>query len=628
MFGFMGKILRVDLTAGKVWDEPIPVDLARQFLGGAGLATRYLYDEVPPGTDPLGPDNRLIFMAGPLTGTTSPSASRYSVVTKSPLTGIWGQANSGGSFGPALKKSGYDGIIFQGMSEKPVYLKIEEGRAVLQDAEYLWGRNVPDTEDRLKEELGKEFTVASIGPAGENRVKYAAIMNNKHRAAGRCGVGAVMGSKKVKAIAVSGKAAPVLANREVFQETAKKQYELINESLLKIGFETFGTAMVADMVNVKGGYPTHNWQSGEFEEIEAVNAQAISDKVLISRVNCFACPIACGRASEIKEGPYQGHKGEGPEYESSNTLGAQCGVADINTITMANFLCNEYGLDTISAGSTIAFAMECFEKGILTTQETGGLDIHFGDGDLVVELIRKIAHREGIGDLLAEGTKRMAERLGRGSERFAMNVKGLELPAYDPRAAKIVGLSYVTANRGGDHVTGTIIAPTFIDSPILLVDDSHIEDPLVVNPAEAKILADLENGCTVFDCVGGCKFMGLLFYAQDYVQLIANATGWDFSVEDFRRGGERVYNLIRAFCVREGITREKDTLPARLLEDPLPSGSAAGMVIERADLEKLKDAYYDYRGWDRETGKPKPEKLKELGLEDLIADLWGPGGII
>jgi aldehyde:ferredoxin oxidoreductase len=294
----------------------------------------------------------------------------------------------------------------------------------------------------------------------------------------------------------------------------------------------------------------------------------------------------------------------------------------MNAITMANYMCNEYGLDTISAGSTIAFAMECFQRGILTTKDTDGLSINFGDGALVVDLVKKIALREGIGDLLAEGTRIMAQKLGKGSEKFAMNVKGLELPAYDPRAAKIMGLAYVTANRGGDHVSSTIMAPTFVDSPILLVDDSHIDDLLVTKPEEAKILMNMENGAFVFDCVGACKFMGLLLYAQDYVDLIALATGWDFTVDEFRKGGERIYNLARGFCVREGITRDDDILPGRLMEDPLADGLAKGNVVEKDVLEKLKDAYYGYRGWDKKTGIPTPEKLHELGLDKLTADLW------
>jgi len=622
MSGFMGKILRVDLSAGTLRDEVLPPEWGRKFLGGAGLATKYLYDEVPKGTDPLGSQNRLIFMTGPLTGTTSASAARYSVVTKSPLTGIWGQANSGGNFGPMLKRAGYDGIIFQGASPKPVYLKIIDGQAELADAGHLWGKKVAETDDALKEAVGKKSTVACIGPAGENLVRFAAVMNNKHRAAGRCGVGAVMGSKKLKAIVVSGSAKIPLAEPETFQEKAKNQYELLNESLLKIGFETFGTAMVADMVNAKGGYPTRNWQSGTFEAIEEINAQALADKVLEDRVNCFACPIACGRGTRIREGKWEGHKGEGPEYETTNTLGAQCGVKDMNAITMANYLCNEYGLDTISAGSTIAFAMECYEKGILTDQETGGLKLQFEDGDLVVDLVEKIAKREGVGDLLAEGSRKMAEKLGKGAERFAVNVKGLELPAYDPRAAKIVGLSYVMANRGGDHVTSVVISPTFIDSPVLLVENSHIEDAWEANPEEAKIVVDLENAAGVFDCIGGCKFMGLLLYAEDYVDLVASATGWDFDVEEFRKSGERIYNLARAFCIREGVNRDADILPPRLMEDPLPEGPAEGMVIERETLEKMKDAYYNFRGWDPKTGYPTPEKLKELDLEEIIQDIW------
>jgi aldehyde:ferredoxin oxidoreductase len=289
---------------------------------------------------------------------------------------------------------------------------------------------------------------------------------------------------------------------------------------------------------------------------------------------------------------------------------------------MANYRCNDHGLDTISTGSCIAFAMECYEKGILTREETGGLELRFGDADLVVDMVDKIAARQGVGDLLAEGTRIMSERLGGGSERFAMHVKGLELPGYDPRAAKICGLGYVTANRGGDHITAYVEGPTFVDSPFLVVEDSTIRDPLVANPQEAKVLVDMENALAVFDAVGGCKFMGIMLTAEDYVGLIASATGWPFGVEEFRTSGERIYNLQRAFCVREGIDRSKDLLPARLMEEPLPDGPAAGMVIDRDTLEMMKDAYYQFRGWDQATGIPTPQKLRDLGLEELIADMW------
>ncbi len=623
LYGFMGKILRINLEEKKIQEEVIQEDWARKFLGGAGMATRYLYEEVPKGTDPLGPQNLLIFMAGPLTGTASASASRYSVVAKSPLTGIWGHANSGGTFGPALKRSGYDGIIFQGISAEPVYLKIENGEVELCDAGHLWGKDIPETEVLIQHASDKKMTIASIGPGGENLVKYAAIMNNTHRAAGRCGLGAVMGSKRLKAIACAGNSPVPLADKDAFQKAAKRQIDLLDESMLKVGFEAFGTNMVSDMVNARGGYPTRNWQQGVFEEIDEVSAQALTDKVFVKGVNCFACPVACGRGTEIKEGPWKGQKGEGPEYETTNTLGALCDVSDMNAVTKANYLCNEYGLDTISTGCTIAFAMECYEKGILSKEQSDGLEIKFGDAGLVVDLVKKIALREGIGDLLAEGTRVMSQKLGHGSDHFAINVKGLELPAYDPRAAKICGLGYVTANRGGDHITGYVQGPTFIDAPFLLVDDSKIEDPFVANPKEAKVLVDLENALTMFDALGGCKFMGILLTAQDYLDLLNDAIGWNLTVDDFRKSGERIYNLIRAFCVREGITRAEDTLPKRLMEDPLPEGPAKGMVIDTDTLEVMKDAYYEFRGWDKATGIPSREKLRELNLDDLIGDLWG-----
>jgi aldehyde:ferredoxin oxidoreductase len=622
-FGFMGKILRVNLSAGDLSTEAINQEWARKYLGGAGLATRYLYDEMPAGSDPLGPDNPLIFMTGPLTGTASASASRYSVVSKSPQTGIWGQANSGGSFGPALKRSGFDGVIFEGISPRPVYLKIVDGQAELCDADHLWGKTVPETEDTIQEGSDHKFTIASIGPAGENLVRFAAIMNNKHRAAGRCGLGAVMGSKRLKAIACSGKDPVHIAHEDQFREAAKRQIGFLDESMLKVVFDTFGTNMIADMVNVRGGYPTRNWQESVFEGIEAVNAEGIADSVFVEGVACFACPVTCGRRTEIKEGKWQGNTGEGPEYETTNTFGAMCGISDINAITMANYLCNQYGLDTISTGSTIAFSMECFERGILTQDQSDGLEIKFGNADLIVELVEKIAHRNGIGNLLAEGTHIMSQELGQGSQHFAMHVKGLELPAYDPRAAKICGLGYVSANRGGDHITSYVEAPTFIDVPLLVIEDSTIKDPFIADPAEAKVIVDMENALTALDAIGCCKFMGMGLTSQDMVDLVTFATGWDFTVEEYIACGERNYNLARAFCIREGIDRQMDTLPERLMKDPLPSGPAESMLIERETLEELKDAYYDFRGWEKATGIPSAEKLIDLGLEDLVADLWG-----
>jgi aldehyde:ferredoxin oxidoreductase len=555
-------------------------------------------------------------MSGLLTGTPSPSASRYSIVTKSPLTGIWAQSSSGGRWGVDLKHSGFDGIIFEGVSENPVYLIIDNEEAELRDATELWGKNVSETTRLLKGALDETFNVAAIGLAGENLVSYAAVMNDLHRAAGRCGVGAVMGSKRLKAIAVRGTKKIEIAQEKAFQDVAAKQFELLNESILGAGLEAYGTTLVLDMVNVCGGLPTRNWQTGVCSFAEEINGESLSEKVLVSPVGCFSCPIKCGRNSEIRKGPYEGQKGEGPEYETVGTFGAMCDISDLEAITMAHYLCNDYGLDTISCGNTIAFTMECFERGILTKEDSDGLEIAFGDADTMIALVHKIAKREGIGDLLAEGTRQMAQRLGRGSERFAMNVKGLELPAYDSRGAKITGLAFATANRGGDHITAYVQAPTYLAAPFLVIEESEIQDPLKENPEEAKVVKELEDALTVFDAAGCCKFMGLALDADEWSAIVATLTGWDFGVEEFRKTGERIYNLERVFNIREGITRTDDTLPRRLLEEPLPEGPAEGQVN---NLEILLDPYYEFRGWDKATGKPTPEKLKELGLEEVIS---------
>ncbi len=619
MSGCHGKLLRVDLGSGKISEEAIPDQLHKEYLGGAGLATKYLWDEVPKGADPLGPDNKLIFMAGSLTGVVAPSTGRYSVVAKSPQTGIWGQANSGGHWGVAFKKTGYDGIVFEGKSDQPVYLVIDDSGASLKDASHLWGKNVEETTRQISSELGARHNIACIGMGGEKLVKYAAIMNEYHRAAGRCGLGAVMGSKNLKAVAVKGSQKTPIKKPDEFKKHSKKQYELMDESMMKMAMNAFGTSVVLDLVNVRGGFPTRNWQRGIFDDSEEINGPAISDKILTRNVACFACSIACGRGTEIRDGKYAGHKGEGPEYETVGTFGGMCYVNDLKAITMAGYLCNEYGIDTISAGSTIAFAMECFEKGILTRDDTGGREINFGDAELIVELVHLIGRREGFGNMLAEGSMRMAEKLGQGSERFAMHVKGLELPAYDSRAVQMTGLTYATANRGGDHVTAYVQGPTFSDVPFLIVEDSEIKDPFIADPGEVKVARDLEDMLTTFDCVGACKFMGLCLNAEDWVRLVNLVTGWDLSVAEYKEAGERVYNLARAFSNREGLTAAGDTLPKRLLEEPLPDGPAEGHVNE---LSILLEAYYKLRGWDQASGKPSREKLKELGLEFTVPVLW------
>ncbi|HOY74412.1 MAG TPA: aldehyde ferredoxin oxidoreductase family protein [Deltaproteobacteria bacterium] len=617
MSGFMGKILRVDLAHRKASVEPLPGGDAALLLGGCGLATKYLFEELRPGTDPLGPENKLIFMSGPLTGTLSPSSGKYNAVTKSPLTGLWGQSGSGGKWGRELKRSGYDGIIIEGASEKPVCLVINDGKVEFRDAAELWGKNVFDTTTMLEQELGKGFCIACIGTGGENLVRYATIMNERHRALGRGGFGAVMGSKKLKAVAVKGDRKIPIFDQDAFEAAAKVASDFISESLLKMTLEVYGTSMVLDLVNVKGGLPTRNWQSGVCTYADMINAPTLNEKLLVGRKACYACPIACGRLVDIKAGKFA-IKGEGPEYESIGTFGPMCDISDIEAITYAHILCNDLGLDTVSAGSTIAFAMECYEKGILNKKTTGGKEILFGDVDIMVDLVRCTAAREGIGDLLAEGTRLMAAQLGGGSERFAMNVKGMELPAYDCRATKITGLAYVTANRGGDHITAYVQGPTFLDIPFLIVEENTIEDVTRENPLEAKVVKDMEDALTTFDALGACKFMGMALMADDIVPVINAATGWSLDAAGFRQAGERIFNLARAFNVREGLRRKDDTLPARLLEDPLPDGPAAGLTV---NLEPLLDAYYDFRGWDRRTGIPTEEKLRELKLDFVINQL-------
>ncbi len=620
--GYMGRILRVNLTDGTITEEFPDDEILRKYLGGAGLATYYLINETEKGIDPLGTENKLIFMTGPLTGTQSPSAGRYSVVAKSPLTNLWGQANSAGFWAKDFKRSGFDGIIFEGISPKPVYLLTEDGKAELKDAAEIWGKTTSETTRILKEKHGPKHNVSCIGPAGENLVKYAAIMNDcdeKYfgRAAGRCGLGTVMGSKNLKAVVAYGKEPIPIANPEEYRSEAKKRFDWVNQSMLKMTLEVYGTATMVDLCQVVGGLPTRNFQTGVFEGAENINGTALNDTILASRKPCFACPIACGRIVEIKEGQFKS-RGEGPEYETIGAFGSMCGVDDLEAISMAHFLCNEYGLDVISAGVSVAFVMECFEKGIITKEDTGGIEFKFGDKNIIADIVPKIALREGFGDVMAEGTMRMSKKFGKGSDHFAMHVKGLELPAYDSRAAKITGLAYATANRGGDHITAWIEGPSFLSMPYMIVDDADVGDPQKEIPEKSVILKDFEDAFQIFDAVGACKFMGIVMTAEDWAVLLSNLMGIEFSATDFRKTGERIYNLEKVYNIREGATRRDDTLPPRFLKDPLPEGPAKGLVV---NLEPMLESYYEFRGWDKE-GKPTKEKLTELGLELVIDQIY------
>lgn len=610
MGGWVGKILRVDLTAGDYLVEDVDTDLARNFIGGRGLGSKLLYDEIDPEVDPFDAENKLIFMTGPLTGTGVPCGARYMVITKSPLSGTIASSNSGGYFGPELKFAGYDGIIFEGCAPEPVYVWINDDEVEIRSASHLWGKTTHETEDLIRAEaqnsyIAQEMHVASIGPAGEKLSRIASIMNDKHRAAGRSGVGAVMGSKNLKAVAVRGTRKIGLADKEAFQNADRHARDLIRAGeVTSQALPAFGTAAFINIINQAKLFPTKNWQENYFEMADRISGETMAATVLKRRRGCFACPIGCGRVTDISDSPYAGmksakNKGEGPEYETMTLMGASCGIDDIAAITKANYLCNELGMDTISAGSTIACAMELYEKGYIP-EEDMGLKANFGNAEALVVLMEKMGKREGIGDSMAEGAYRLAEKYGH-PECF-MGVKKLEAPGYDPRGAQGIGLTYATGNRGACHVRGYTIADE--------IAGVHEQvDPLITEgkPAMVKTLQDIT---ALIDSSGLCLFVALApnFLYEEIQSLLNAASGAKYSLEELIRSGERIWNLERLFNLKAGFTNADDTLPRRILEEP---GGPRGDVCR---LDEMLPEYYRLRGWD-EHGVPTSEKLQELGLQ-------------
>ena len=613
MHGYANCILRVNLSGGKIKKEPLDESLAKAFLGGRGVALKLFCDEVPPGIDPLGEQNKLVFMTGPLTGTAAPTAGRYDVVAKSPLTSLFGAASAGGHFGAELKFAGYDGVIIEGVAAKPTALVIRDGGVELRDASHLWGRPASETEKILKEDLGDfEAKIACIGVAGENLVKFAAIISERAHAAGRTGLGAVMGAKKLKAIAVSGSGDvqvhdPDALRQEILELTKRKD-------VLSAALSAYGSAAFISYVAKSGAFPTHNFKalSSDFENdfnLDEMNEEAISEKLVIKKDACFCCRTGCRRASRIPR-KYEGELGSGPEYESVAAF-ARCGCSDVGMLLKFQNVCNELGLDVVSAGSAVSFAMECYEAGVLDADRTSGLELRWGDADIVIELLERIARREGVGDLLAEGVKRAAERLGRGAEKYAMHVKGLEFPGYEPRAMKGAALSFATANRGADHLGALMTLVDFgMATPLAMVT----VDPLELSSEKVRLVKELEDWMQVLDSAIICKFFGVLLRKEELASLISLVTGFDFSVKTLERIGERIWNLERLFNLREGLRgKEDDWLPDRFYEEPLPKGAASGEVIPREEFERRLSEYYRLRGWD-EGGVPTAGKLRELGL--------------
>jgi aldehyde:ferredoxin oxidoreductase len=597
---YQGKILRVNLSERKVSTEDLDFELAKKYLGGRGLATKIFYDEVGPKVDPFSEENKIIFSTGLLTGTTAPTGGRYMVVTKGPLTGTIASSNSGGFFGAELKFSGYDLLIIEGKSEEPVYISIRGSEVEIKDAKHLWGKDTYYTTDKLLEEFGdKKARVSCIGPAGENLVLISSIINEKGRAAGRTGVGAVMGSKNLKAIVVKGNKRPEVKNKSKFSQVVKEKItKLRNNSITGEGLPKLGTKVLDSIINANGMYPTKNFQSGTFEYVEEVNGEALVEKgYLIKNKACFGCPIACGRVVTLPTG----EEGEGPEYESGWAFGADCGVKDLISITEANFLCNKLGLDTISAGSTIACAMELYEKGYIKDEEIGNATKPvFGSGEAIVYYTKAIAYREGLGDKLAEGSYRFAESYGH--PELSMTVKKQEIPAYDPRGAQGHALEYATSNRGACHVRGYMISPEILGVPEKL-ETQKLE-------GKAQWVKTFQDLTSVIDAAGLCLFTSFALGADDYTDLINAALDTNMSTEEVMRIGERIWNMERLYNLEAGIDPKDDTLPKRFLEEPLPDGPQKGSVVR---LDVLIPEYYKVRGWD-ESGKPTEGKKQELGL--------------
>lgn len=607
MYGYAGRILRVNLSTGKITTEPTPEKVIRDFLGGRGLGAYLLWTEVPKGADPLGPENKLFASPGPLSGLLFPGTGKMDFTTKSPLTGGYAGASVGGMLTAEIRYAGYDSIILEGASPKPVYLFVDDDKAELRDASAYWGMGSFALEKRLKEELGEEFQIATIGPAGENGVKYACINHDYGRQAGRGGVGTVMGEKKIKAIAVRGSKGIPIADVPGFVKVAKAAYRACKEAELLEEWTRYGTMMITSWCDENGALPTRNFQSGSFEHGPDIYAPVFREKIVVTDKGCFGCPCPCGKyAYSKKHNIYV----EGPEYETNGMLGSDVGLSDIEDIARANQLCDELGLDSISTGGCIAWAMECYEKGILSKEQTGGLDLRFGNAEAVFALIERIARREGwLGNLLAEGVKRAAAEVGQGSEKWAIHVKGMEQSAYATHSATSMLLAYMTADVGAHHNRAWAIT----------YDLAAGRDRVV--PEKAAKVIELQHIRPLMDTLGCCRLqwveinMPLDFYAPAMSAL----TGVEYSWQDLLHISERIWNLTRMIWVREveGFGRAWDAPPARFVEEPAVGGVTDGKFTPPEAARKMLDYYYEQRGW-ASNGIPKPETLKRLGLAELV----------
>ena len=611
------KILRVNLTEGTCKSEPLNMEWAKQYLGQRGLASKYLIEEIDAKCDPLGPDNKVIIATGPLTGTCASTGGRWSVITKGPLTGAIACSNSGGYFGAELKMAGWDMIIFEGKSAKPVYLHVNDDDAELVDADGVWGQSVWKTEEILKaKHQDPQIRVASIGQAGESGVLYAAVVNDLHRAAGRSGVGAVMGVKNLKAIAVRGtKGVSNIDDVPAFFEAVNAGKKVLAENpVTGVGLPTYGTQVLMNVINETGALPTRNSKDVQFEDANMIGGEAMHEKRptdgktnLVTNQACFGCTIACGRVSKLDEGhfsvktkpEYWGASG-GLEYENAWSLGCANGVNDLEALTYCNFLANEQGFDPISFGATIGAAMEMFEMGVITTEHTGGIELKFGSAEALVKVTELTATGQGFGKELGMGSKRLCEKYGH--PELSMTVKGQEFPAYDPRGIQGMGLTYATSNRGACHLRSYTVASEVLGVP-------EKTDPLATE-GKAGLVKAFQDATAAVDSSGLCVFTTFAWSLEDIAPQVDGACEGDWSIDNMLEMGERVWNMERQFNIAAGFTAADDTLPDRLLKDAAKTGPAKGRVN---DLGKMLPEYYELRGWDTE-GVPTGDTLGRLGL--------------
>ncbi|MEW6357530.1 MAG: aldehyde ferredoxin oxidoreductase family protein [Planctomycetota bacterium] len=620
-FGYHNKILGLDLTHGKTSIEE-PGDLVyRKYLGGSAMALYYLLKELPKGTDPLGSDNILIFAPSVITGTQIAGASRYTVAARSPLTGAYGESEAGGWWGPELKRAGFDAIIIKGKSPKPVYLWVHDGEAEIRDASHLWGKLTGDVQDAICEELGdSKIRIAQIGPAGEKGVRFACIINELRHANGRTGMGAVMGSKNLRAVAVRGTQKVPVAD----EEGAKQAQRYIREHHVKQpgDLSDLGTPRLVEILNQGGILPTRNFHDGEFDGARDIGGKTMKDTVLRKTGTCYACPVACKREVEFRDDRFkvEGRYG-GPEYETLASLGSLCCVKDLKAVCAGHQLCNEHCMDTISTGAAVAFAMECFENGILTKADTDGVELRFGNADAMVAMVEKIGKREGLGDLLAEGVMRASTKIGKGAERFALHIKGQELPMHDPRGKTGQGLSFAVSPTGADHVEAphdpfyTGLNPHG-DHSLSIMGMLEPTDPLDMSAKKVELFYHGQLVWSFYNCIGMCNFAGVpigpvpLRVLCDHIEAV---TGWDTSLFELFKVAERSSAMARAFNYREGFTARDDYLP-EILHKALENGKLKGHKIDKEGFQEFLKTYYEAMGWNPETGYPTRGKLAQLDL--------------